>query len=151
WYTGAFEYGITSHWTLDGAAQWVGEHGAVGFGRFRSETRYRFAEEGKHVVDLATSMEYELETDRATGGKTEQVLTPRLVISKDVLASLNTTLNLDLPVTISADGSTQFRYALGMRYPAEAFLRGGVEFKQVPGHESATLFPQVWFALPSEM
>src|SRR5262245_50329843 len=137
WYTGAFEYGIISRWTLDGAAQWLDEVGTVGLGRLRSETRYRFAEEGVHVVDLATSLEYELETDRATGEQSEQVLTPRLVTSRDILTSLNTTLNLDLPVTISAGGGTQFRYALGIRYPAEGFLRGGMEFKQVPAHESA--------------
>ena len=151
WYTGAFEYGSTSHWTLDGAAQWVHDRDGIGFGRFRSETRYRFAEEGRNLVDLAASLEYEAETHRATSDGAEHVLTPRLVISRDVFPALNTTMNLDFPVTLSPGGGVQFRYAIGVRYPAEGFLRGGTEFKQAPGEGSAILFPQVWFALPREI
>jgi len=151
WYTGAFEYGITSHWTLDGAAQWVHNSDGIGFGRFRSETRYRFAEEGRNPLDLAASLEYEVETHRARGDEAEHVLTPRLVISRDIFPALNTTLNLDLPVTFSPGGGVQFRYALGVRYPAEGLLRGGAEFKQAPGNGSAVLFPQIWFALPREI
>ena len=151
WYTGAFEYGITGRWTIDGVGQWVRGAAGLGFGRFRSETRFRFAEEGHGPVDLAASLEYEVETHRATGSETEHILTPRLVVSRDLVPALNTTLNLDFPVTISPDGGVQFRYATGVRYPAEGFLRAGVEFKQAPAGKSSILFPQVWFALPSEV
>ncbi len=151
WYTGAFEYGVTSRWTIDGAAQWVRDPSDLGFARFRAETRYRFSEEGHAPLDLATSLEYESETRRATGGEEEQVLTPRLVLSRDLSRAFNTTLNLDLPVTLSSDRAVRFRYAVGTRYPAEGFLRGGVEFKQSPGEKSAALFPQLWFALPDEI
>ncbi len=150
-YTGAFEYGITSHWTLDAAGQWVHDREGIAFGRLRSETRYRFSEEGWHFVDVAASLEYESETRRATEGPAERVLTPRLVISRDLSSALNTTLNLDFPVTLSPGGGTEFRYAVGARYPAEGFLRVGAEFKQAPGERSAVLFPQVWFALPKEI
>lgn len=151
WYTGAFEYGITSRWTVDGAGQWLQDSGGLGFGRMRFETRYRFSEEGREAVDVAASLEYELETDRATGEKQdEHVLTPRLVLSRDLLSDLNTTLNLDLPVMVSPEGGAEFRYAIGARYPAQGFLRAGAEFKQAPGKGSAVLFPQIWFALPSE-
>lgn len=151
WYTGAFEYGIRSRWTLDGAAQWVDDRSNTGFGRLRAETRYRFGEEGQGPLDLAASLEYEMETTRATGADREQVLTPRLVVSRDLSPAFNTTLNLDLPVTIAPESDVRFRYAVGARYPAEAFLRAGAEFKQSPSEKSATLFPQVWFALPDEM
>ncbi len=151
WYTGAFEYGATSHWTIDGAAQWVQDPSGLGFGRFRAETRYRFAEEGQGPLDLAASLEYELETARATEGEREQVLTPRLVVSRDLSTAFNTTLNLDLPVTVAPDPAVQFRYAIGARYPAEGFLRVGAEFKQFPAQKSATLFPQLWFAFPHEI
>jgi len=151
WYTGAFEYGVTSRWTIDGAAQWVRDPWGLGFARFRAETRYRFSEEGQAPLDLATSLEYESETRRATGGEEEQVLTPRLVLSRDLSRAFNTTLTLALPMTLSPDRAVRFRYAVGARYPAEGFLRGGVEFKQSPGERSATLFPQLWFALPDEI
>ena len=73
------------------------------------------------------------------------------MISRDVFPALNTTLNLDLPVTFSPAEGVRFRYAIGVRYPAEGFPRGGTEFKQAPGGGSANLFPQVWFALPKEI
>src|SRR5262245_30410767 len=68
WYTLAFESGVTSRWTLDGAAQVIQRSGGADLGRFRSETRYRFAEEGRWPLDLAASAEYELETRSVTGG-----------------------------------------------------------------------------------
>jgi hypothetical protein len=124
--------------------------GRTSFGRLRSETRYRFSEEGRLPVDLAASLECELETARATGDDRETTITPRLVLSRDLSRSLNTTANLDFPVAISG-GGLEFRYAIGTRYPAEGFVRVGAEFKQAPGERSAVLFPQVWFALPDEM
>lgn len=151
WYTGAFEYGATSRWTIDAAAQWVQDPSGLGFGRFRAETRYRFADEGLAPLDLAASVEYEIETARATGAEQEHVLTPRLVVSRDLSSAFNTTLNLDLPITLSADPTVQVRYALAARFPAEGLIRVGTEFKQTPAEKSATLFPQLWFALPREI
>jgi len=151
WYTGAFEYGLAKRWTVDGAAQWVHDSGGLGFGRFRSETRYRFAEEGKGPLDLAISLEYEAETRRATQGETEHVLTPRLVLSRDLVPAFNTTLNLDFPVPVSGEGEVRFRYAIGARYPAEGFVRAGAEFKRGPSEHSSILFPQLWFAFPGEV
>src|SRR5258705_4313217 len=77
WYTGAFEYGLTKRWTVDGAVQWVQDAAGLGLGRFRSETRYRFSEEGLAPVDLAVSLEYEAQSQRATNRAAEHVLTPR--------------------------------------------------------------------------
>jgi len=151
WYTSAFEYGVTSRWTLDGAAQFVHQGGSLGFGRLRTETRYRFAEEGAWPLDLAVSAEYEHEAARATGGESEDVLTPRLVVSKDVIPDLNTTLNLDFPIPLSESGGATFAYALGARYPAESFVRVGSELKHQPSEHTATVFPQIWFALPHEV
>jgi hypothetical protein len=150
WYTTAMEQGITSRWTLDAAAQWVREGGDVKFGRLRAETRYRFADEGQWPLDLGVSAEYELETNVATGGQTDHTLTPRLIVSKDLTPRLNTTLNFDFPIAL-AEGRASFSYAVGLRYPAEGFLRVGTEFKNQPSSHTATLFPQVWFALPREV
>src|SRR6058998_757364 len=35
WYTGAFEYGIRSRWTVDGAGQWTQDEDPLRFGRLR--------------------------------------------------------------------------------------------------------------------
>ena len=149
WYTTAFELGISSHWTLDAASQLVQKGKDVDFGRFRSETRYRFANEGDWPLDLAASAEYELETSAVTGRETEQTFTPRLVVSKDLTPKLNTTVNLDAPLSLS-EGGLSFAYALGLRYPAEGLLRVGTELKGQPSAQTATIFPQLWWALPHD-
>jgi hypothetical protein len=69
------------------------------------------------------------------------------VVSKDLLRELNTTLNIDLPVKVAPDSHVGFRYAVGVRYPAESAVRVGVEWKHSPGDRSEVLFPQAWFAL----
>jgi len=146
WYTGALEYGLTERWMADIAVQALNDP-ALHFGRLRLETRYRFADEGAWPVDLATSLEYEAECDRMTG-ELEQSLTPRLVISKDVISSVNTTLNLDLPVRLDQGGSVSFAYALGIRYPARGRFRVGAEVRHDVRARIATVFPQLWL-LPS--
>lgn len=151
WYTGAFEYGISSHWMADGAAQIFHRGEGFQFGRLRLETRARFAEEGRWPVDVAASAEYEHETKASTGVESEDVLTPRLVLSRDVSRDLNTTLNLDFPVTLSGEREIAFAYAFGVRYPAETTVRVGTELKGNPSEHIATIFPQVWFALPREL
>ncbi|HYQ90305.1 MAG TPA: hypothetical protein VEU09_11850 [Candidatus Binatia bacterium] len=151
WYTGAFEYGISSHWMADGAAQLLHRGDGFQFGRLRLETRARFAEEGRWPVDVAASTEYEHETRASTGAGSEDVLTPRLVLSRDISRELNTTLNLDFPVRLSGEREISFAYALGVRYPAETVVRVGTELKREPSEHTATIFPQVWFALPKEL
>jgi hypothetical protein len=151
WYTGAFEYGITSHWMADGAAQILHRGDGFQFGRLRLETRARFAEEGAWPVDVAASTEYEHETSDATGGEREDVITPRLVLSRDISRDLNTTLNLDLPIRLTGEREVTFAYALGVRYPAETAVRVGTEIKGEPSEHTATVFPQIWLALPKEL
>ena len=150
WSTAAFEYGVTSRWTLDAAGQWERAADATRFGRLRAETRYRFAEEGKAPLDLAVSAEYERERV-GTSGEFEGTFTPRLVVSKDFRKDLNSTLNLDLPIALDGEKDVSFAWALGLRYPADAFVRGGVEIKQHPSLHQAIAFPQVWFAFSHEM
>jgi len=151
WYTSAFEYGVTSHWMADGAMQFLHRDDGLQFGRARLETRVRFAEEGEWPVDVAASAEYEHETQVSTGQESEDALTPRLVLSRDLSRDLNTTLNLDLPVKLTGQPVATFAYALGVRYPAETAVRVGTELKGNPSEHTATIFPQVWFALPKEI
>lgn len=150
WYTTAFEYGITSRWTLDGAGQFADEGSGLKLGRLRVETRYRFAEEGAWPLDIATSVEFERETVAGGSSGSIQTLTPRLVVSKDIVPALNTTVNLDVPIQLNQGTSASLAYAVALRYPAEGFLRLGSELKGQPEESTLTLFPQVWFALPHE-
>ena len=150
WSTAAFEYGVTSRWTLDAAGQWERASEATRFGRLRAETRYRFAEENRWPLDLALSAEYERER-AGEGAGFEQTLTPRVVISKDLLRSFNSTLNLDLPIALEERHDVTFAWALGVRYPAEGSTRVGVEVQQRPAAHQAVVFPQLWFAFPHEM
>jgi len=151
WYTGAFEYGLSSHWMADAAAQILHRGDGFQFGRLRVETRARFAEEGKWPLGVAASTEYEHETRASTGVESEDVLTPRLVLSRDLSRELNTTLNLDFPIRLSGEREMTFAYALGVRYPAETVVRVGTELKGDPSEHTATVFPQAWFALPKRL
>lgn len=149
-YSAGVEVGITSHWMSDGVVQLVHDADGVRFARTRFETRLRFAEEGEWPLDLAVSLEYELEREdvHSTDGFTH-ILTPRLVLSKDLIPDFNTTLNLDLPVEVSPDVRPTFAYAVGLRYPAETPVRVGVELKHDVTDSSATVFPQLWL-IPTE-
>jgi hypothetical protein len=151
WYTTGLEYGVTERWTLDCAAQAVDRDHGLEFGRLRAETRYRFVEAGVWPADIAVSGEYEHESDAATAAEAENTFTPRLVVSRDILPRLNTTLNLDLPIRLTGGSDVTFAYALGIAYPADAVARAGVELKQEPSEHTATLFPQLMFDLPHEL
>ena len=150
WYTGAFEYGLTRRWTVDGAAQWTQHEDPAFLGRLRAESRYRFAEEGRGPLDLAASAEYEQER-ASPSSEYEQTLTPRVVVSRDLSPHFNTTVNLDFPITLTGGTDVAFAWALAARYPDEGFARYGVELKQNATERQAVVFPQVWFALPHEM
>ena len=101
-------------------------------------------------MDLAASAEYERERSASTGDY-EQTLTPRIVVSRDVVTRFNTTINLDFPITLPGGNDLSFAWALGARYPDEGFARYGVELKQHASEHQAVAFPQIWFALPREM
>jgi hypothetical protein len=148
-YTGALEAGLTDRWMVDGALQARHDSKGVGFERGRVETRLRFADEGTWPVDVAASLEYELE--KLGSGELEQMATPRLILSRDLFNDLNATLNLDLPITFAPNHQLSFAYAVGLRYPAEGVVRAGVEFKHRPASHEAIVFPQLWFALPAEI
>jgi len=161
-YSAAFEYGITPHWMVDGFVGWLDpEEGSTALQRVRTETRFRFGEEGDRPVDLAASfeVEYEKETEAPEGplapaGKHSKsyVLTPRLVLSRDV-GDVNLTLNLDLARELREHVRDRWTpgYAIGARYPREALFRYGVELRMDFGDERRSLVvPQVWVALPKE-
>lgn len=145
----AFEYGITSHWMVDGIGTLkTTVDGDSSFGRTRLETRYRFAEEGAWPIDLATSLEYELENEEGR----EHFISPRLVLSKDLIPKLNTTLNLFTRLRVADDFKAQAGYSLAVRYPAEAFLRYGIEIQGLhPNPNELLIIPQIWFAFPRDI
>lgn len=145
----AFEYGITNRWMVDGIGTLkTTTAGNNNFERSRVETRYRFGEEGDHAVDLAMSLEYEFENQ----GEKEHFINPRLVLSKDLSPKFNTTLNFFSELRVVDSFHARFGYALAMRYPAESFLRYGIEIQGLnPGPNELLIIPQVWFAFPHEI
>ena len=157
----AFEYGVTAHWMVDGFAGWLHTgDGQDSLDRLRAETRFRFGEEGDLPVDLAASFETEYEREpeggpsgSASGSTWAWTLTPRLVLSRDLASDFNVTMNVDLGRQFGAGVKDRWvpGYAIAARYPREAFLRYGAEFRQDFGEERSTLLvPQVWFSLPRE-
>ena len=145
----AFEYGITNRWMIDGIGTLqTTTDGHNSFHRSRVETRYRFGEEGEHPIDVAMSLEYEFEN----GGEKEHFLNPRIVLSKDLLPQLNTTLNLFSELRVADSFHARVGYAFALRYPAESFLRYGIEIQGLhPGPNELAIIPQIWFAFPHEI
>ena len=141
WFTGAIEYGLNSRWMADMSLQWTHGEAPTSLGRLRVESRYRFSEEGRKFLDTAVSAEYE--QLRLGPGLFAREWTARLILSKDIIPKLNTTLNLDFPYEVSM-GELEFSYALGVRYPAESPFRIGSELRHFPSDHAATLFPQLW-------
>lgn len=152
----AFEYGVTKHWMVDAFAGWLDPaNRGPEFRRFRAETRVRFGEEGERAVDVAASFEVEYERAPASGADAEQeyALTPRLVLSRDLGADFNITLNLDLSLELHPHHSGRWKpgYAVAFRYPREALLRYGAEVRQDFGEERESLLvPQIWISLPHD-
>jgi len=145
----AFEYGITNRWMIDGIGTLkTTTDGQNSFHRSRVETRYRFGEEGEHLIDVAMSLEYEFESDV----EKEHFLNPRIVLSKDIFPKLNTTLNLFSELRVADSFHARVGYALAMRYPAESFLRYGIEIQGLhPGPNELLIIPQIWLAFPHEI
>lgn len=154
---GAFEYGITNRWMVDGFARWLDPgDGDSSFQRFRAETRVRFGEEGDRPVDLAASFETEYEKEEESGRAGSRgtstwgwTMTPRLVLSRDLGSEFNVTLNLDLGRQFGSGVRDRWvpGYAVAARYPREAFLRYGFEFRQDFAEKRTTLLvPQAWFS-----
>lgn len=149
-HTVSAEYGVTDLWMADIALNYgnLRVSDRYELSRWRLETRRRFGEEGSHTPDLALSME--LEGER-TAGEWEYRITPRLVLSHDFGAELNTTLNLFVGFGMGRGVSTSPGYNLGLRYPAEGALRIGAEIVQTFDHRvSSLLIPQVWILPWSE-
>lgn len=143
------EYGITDHLMADLSARWLErEGGPTVFREGFLEVRYRFGEEGRHVIDPAASLEYEIR--RAPDGLRHELLEPRIVLSRD-FAGWNATLNLFYAFVLDETSRSAFEGAVGLRSPAFGRWSGGVELRREVALENETLvIPQVWFRISPE-
>jgi len=139
----ALEWGITEHWMVDGRTTLKDTvHGGVSFDGGRVETRYRFAEENAHFLDLAVSAEMNWERDEE--GDLVGGLEPRLIVSKDFRETLNLTLNLSEEFPFDSE-KPSFKLAAGVRYNWTDLVRVGMEWHHDSGSGGGSIIPQVWF------
>jgi hypothetical protein len=143
------EYGLTNHLMADVSARWLeAEGGPTAFREGFLELRYRFGEEGRHVIDPAASVEYEIR--RAPDGTRRKLLEPRIVLSRD-FAGWNATLNIFYAIVLDETSRSAFEGAAGVRSPAFGRWSGGVELRREVALENETLvIPQVWFRISPE-
>lgn len=143
------EYGITDHLMADLSARWLErEGGPTTFREGFLELRYRFGEEGRHVLDPAASVEYEIR--RAPDGTRRELLEPRVVLSRD-FAGWNATLNLFYAIVVGDTRLSAFEGAAGLRSPAFGRWSGGLELRREVALENETLvIPQLWFRISPE-
>jgi hypothetical protein len=145
-HTAGFEYGVTDHFMLDVSARYAAP--ISGPDRFETEfgeLRYRFGDEGEHLVDVAASLEWE--NDRGTPGSTHRLLEPRLVLSKD-FSDWNATVNLVETIVLARSSRSALEGAAGIRSPNFGAWNFGVELQRERALETATrLLPQLWYRL----
>jgi hypothetical protein len=143
----ALEHGLTDHLMLDGRltiSKLEGQPAVFDSGRL--EGRYRFGEEGERPVDIAASAE--INTERDENGKQVFGLEPRLILSKDIKAKLNLTLNVPLEIQ-PGPGSVELVPSFGLRYNASDPLRLGFEARYNSDSRQGAFIPQIWF-IPKE-
>ncbi len=143
------EYGLTSHLMADVSARWLQRSGGpLAFSDGFLELRLRFGEEGRHIVDPAVSLEYEVRHD--SDGRRRRLLEPRLVLSRD-FAGWNATVNLFYVIVVGERGRSAFEGSAGIRSPAFGPWSAGVEFRrEVALENESVVIPQVWYRLSPE-
>ena len=146
----AMEWGITDHWMVDGISSIKTITGnGTEFDSGRVESRYRFMDEGALPVDIAISVEVNLERDEEEGS-TNFGIEPRLILSKDFQEKLNFTLNLSEEIHFESRPSA-FLANFGARYNWTQLVRPGAEFQYNTHDHTVSLLPQLWFAFPGEV
>ncbi len=148
-HTAGAEYGFTDHLMGDVSARWLErEGGPLAFQEGFLELRYRFGEEGRHMIDPAASIEYEVR--RMPDGTRRELLEPRVVVSRD-FAGWNATLNLFYAIVLDESRRSAFEGAVGLRSPAFGPWSAGLELRREVALESETLvIPQIWFRISPE-
>jgi hypothetical protein len=143
------EHGLTSHLMADASARWLQRSGGpFAFSQGFLELRYRFGEEGHHVVDPAVSLEYEVRRDPE--GRRRRLIEPRLVLSRD-FAGWNATVNLFYVIVVGERNRSTFEGSAGVRSPAFGPWSAGVEFRrEVALENESVVIPQVWYRLSPE-
>jgi hypothetical protein len=148
-HTTGMEYGITNHLMADVSARWLQRAGGpFAFSQGFLELRYRFGEEGRHAVDPAASIEYEVRRDPE--GRRRRLLEPRLVLSRD-FAGWNLTTNFSYSIVLDDPGRSSIGAAAGIRSPAFGRWSTGLELRREIALENETLvIPQVWYRISPE-
>lgn len=142
----ALEAGFTNHWMADARATLRQDKGdSVRFDSARGETRWRLGEEGQYPVDLASSLELNVERER--NGDVAPGVEPRGIVSHD-WGDLNLTLNL--PIEIPLDGrAPSFDPSVGIRF-GTGRVRLGAELKYFSRDRFGLAIPQLWIGLWEE-
>src|SRR5437773_7045151 len=148
-HTTGIEYGITNHLMADVSARWLQRAGGpFAFSQGFVELRYRFGEEGRHLIDPAASLEYEVRRDPE--GRRRRLLEPRLVLSHDY-PGWNVTTNFFYSIVLDEPGRSSLEAAAGIRSPACGRWSTGLEFRREIALENETLvIPQIWYRISPE-
>jgi len=117
------EYGITDHWDAalyQIAAKAAGE--SLSYEGMKIETRYRFGERGRYIVDPLLYLEYTLDVHD------EDAIEAKLVLAKDI-GNLNIVYNQIIEAELGRSGEVEHEYAAAVSYAVHHAVRIGVETK----------------------
>ncbi len=117
------EYGITDHWDVamyQVADQAAGE--SLDYAGMKIESRYRFGERGRYIVDPLLYLEYKIDVHD------EDAIEAKLVLAKDI-GNLNIAYNQIIEAELGRSGEVEHEYATAVSYAVHHAVRIGVESK----------------------
>jgi len=117
------EYGITDHWDAamyQIAAQAAGE--SLEYAGMKIESRYRFGERGRYIVDPLLYLEYKMDVHG------EDSIEAKLVLAKDI-GNLNIAYNQIIEAELGRGSEIEHEYAAAVSYAVHNSVRIAVETK----------------------
>ena len=139
-----FEYGITEHWMASIYGVFSGSNTKpYGFSQTKFQTRYRFGELGRYIVDPALYFEYKMGVDGTRALEIKEIL------SKD-FGEWNITTNIVLEKELSSSKDWDKGYTLGVSRMLSESTRGGFEAKGSLKGDNSELYIGPSFAMIGE-
>ena len=153
-YQPAVEFGPTSRLTFELVSVFVSRGAGLEYAGWRGESRCRISNLETWPVQVALSLEYEVENSAAKHVVTEKSVRPGIVLSGEPVKKWLLTGNLGpgyLLENLPLKARTAANWALGLRYPEGGEFKAGFEVRHA-GLERETRFsPQLWLELPGEI
>ncbi len=151
WFTPELEVGVTRDWMLEAVAGVVNRGRGFELGAWRGETRYTLLHPSRWPFAVAIAGEYEVETRASKRVSLERLVAGRLVVTRVFAGSLLATVNVGVDRRLSPFPNSKPMVAFGVRYPDQAPVTYGFEYRDQPLENQTRFGPSLRIRLPERM